>query len=175
MAWAGAVNQEHNAMHTSQCQQPTHNQHHLGESTISPSSMHLGKYDQETNHRRASLDMLWCRRTTSGNGEIDTDRLVYISSSQSGSMDYNDQNWGMRIDNSNTTPSATSYGGNEGGPNHYYDDDGTGAIIGRGGTIAARRNSLHAMVERAIAYVNLRSNANDDDLTPFGTRRDSLY
>lgn len=43
---------------------------------------------------------------------------------------------------------------------------------GRG---AQRRNSLHAMIERAMAYVNLRPDRNDDDLTPFGTRRDSLY
>jgi hypothetical protein len=40
---------------------------------------------------------------------------------------------------------------------------------------APRRNSLHAMVERAMAYVNLRPDPNADDLCPFGTRRDSLF
>jgi len=40
---------------------------------------------------------------------------------------------------------------------------------------APRRNSLHAMVERAMAYVNSTKDANDDDLTPFGNRRDSLF
>lgn len=40
---------------------------------------------------------------------------------------------------------------------------------------APRRNSLHAMVERAMAHVNLRQNYDDDDLTPFGNRRDSLF
>jgi hypothetical protein len=40
---------------------------------------------------------------------------------------------------------------------------------------ASRRNSLHAMVERAIAYVNLKPDPIDEDLSPFGTRRDSLF
>lgn len=38
-----------------------------------------------------------------------------------------------------------------------------------------RRNSLHAMVERAVAYVNLKRDDSDDDLSPFGNRRDSLF
>jgi hypothetical protein len=38
-----------------------------------------------------------------------------------------------------------------------------------------RRNSLHAMVERAMAFVNLKSDRDADDLCPFGTRRDSLF
>ena len=40
---------------------------------------------------------------------------------------------------------------------------------------AMRRNSLQAMVEKAMAYVNLMPEPNDDDLCPFGTRRDSLF
>jgi hypothetical protein len=40
---------------------------------------------------------------------------------------------------------------------------------------APRRNSLHATVERAVAYVNMKRGDNDDDLSPFGNRRDSLF
>jgi hypothetical protein len=42
---------------------------------------------------------------------------------------------------------------------------------------ASRRNSLQDMLDRAMAFVNLRPKQNnaDDDLTPFGTRRDSLF
>jgi hypothetical protein len=40
---------------------------------------------------------------------------------------------------------------------------------------ASRRDSLHAMVEKAMAFVNLRNEPNDDELCPFGTRRDSLF
>jgi hypothetical protein len=40
---------------------------------------------------------------------------------------------------------------------------------------APRRNSLHAMVERAVAFVNMKREENDDDLSPFGNRRDSLF
>lgn len=38
-----------------------------------------------------------------------------------------------------------------------------------------RRNSLHAMVERAMAFVSLKPDLESDDLCPFGTRRDSLF
>lgn len=43
------------------------------------------------------------------------------------------------------------------------------------GDRAHRRNSLHAMVERAMAYVNMERDDIDDDLSPFGNRRDSLF
>lgn len=38
-----------------------------------------------------------------------------------------------------------------------------------------RRNSLDAFVEQAVAYRNLRPDPNDDEMCPFGTRRDSLF
>ena len=40
---------------------------------------------------------------------------------------------------------------------------------------ARRRSSLHDMVERAMAFVNLKPDRNSDELSPFGTRRDSLF
>ena len=44
----------------------------------------------------------------------------------------------------------------------------------------SRRNSLQDMLDKAMAYVNLRPNFDqdadaNDDLSPFGTRRDSLF
>jgi hypothetical protein len=50
----------------------------------------------------------------------------------------------------------------------------TGNIKGK----SSRRNSLQDMLEKAMTFVNLRPNFDkdaDDDLTPFGTRRDSLF
>ena len=42
--------------------------------------------------------------------------------------------------------------------------------------IVRRRISLHASVERAVAYVNTYGDDDfDDDLSPFGNRRDSLF
>jgi GNAT superfamily N-acetyltransferase/O-methyltransferase involved in polyketide biosynthesis len=38
-----------------------------------------------------------------------------------------------------------------------------------------RRSSLDAMVEQAVAYVNLQPSPADHDLDPFGSRRDSLF
>lgn len=53
-----------------------------------------------------------------------------------------------------------------------YDDDDSHC---RNYDYPPRRNSLHAMIERAMAHVNLTKNYDDDDLTPFGNRRDSLF
>jgi hypothetical protein len=67
---------------------------------------------------------------------------------------------------------------NEGQQGQYLDDvsgDGDDDLEGNKSRLAERRNSLHAMVERAMAFVNLRKEPYDDDLCPFGTRRDSLF
>jgi ribosomal protein S18 acetylase RimI-like enzyme/O-methyltransferase involved in polyketide biosynthesis len=40
---------------------------------------------------------------------------------------------------------------------------------------SGRRNSLDAFVEQAVAYRNLRPDPSDDEMCPFGTRRDSLF
>lgn len=53
----------------------------------------------------------------------------------------------------------------------YDDDDSNRRLY----DYPPRRNSLHAMIERAMAHVNLTKNYDDDDLTPFGNRRDSLF
>jgi hypothetical protein len=58
-----------------------------------------------------------------------------------------------------------------GGDQQEEGSDTEGTPQGR----APRRNSLHAIVERAIAYVNLKPDPIDEDLCPFGTRRDSLF
>lgn len=51
-----------------------------------------------------------------------------------------------------------------------YPEDDPSSVRGR----APRRNSLHAMVERAMALVNMKPEK-DEELCPFGTRRDSLF
>lgn len=51
-----------------------------------------------------------------------------------------------------------------------YPEDDNSPLHGR----TKRRNSLHAMVERAVAFANLKPEQ-DDELCAFGTRRDSLF
>lgn len=156
MAWAGAINEQHvNAEFR------PHSQHDVGDGATSS----CGHHRQQSN-KRASLDVTSSSTSAAGDRQ---DRRGCVSRSPSRSNDDEDD-WGMAI-NRNAAASVTSYGENEDGHN-YSDEDGT---EGRGSEAAVRRNSLHAMVERAMAYVNLRSDRNDDDLTPFGTRRDSLY
>jgi GNAT superfamily N-acetyltransferase len=54
----------------------------------------------------------------------------------------------------------------------YHENDDTEALQHSN---QYRRNSLDAMVEQAVAYVNLQPSPMDDDLDPFGSRRDSLF
>ena len=50
-----------------------------------------------------------------------------------------------------------------------------GDMIDVVGNKAARRNSLQAMVEKAMSMINMGPDREPDDLCPFGTRRDSLF
>ena len=54
-------------------------------------------------------------------------------------------------------------------------EEGQGEVYSTIQGRARRRSSLHAVVERAMAFVNLKPDRNSEELSPFGTRRDSLF
>ena len=58
---------------------------------------------------------------------------------------------------------------------HHQDNEVGDDMIDSVANKATRRNSLQAMVEKAMSMINMGPDREPDDLCPFGTRRDSLF
>jgi hypothetical protein len=111
-------------------------------------SEHYTRDAQPTEHRRASMH---------GDGP---QMVPSVRKRRAQSSDEIDDSESGEFDND--LRRGDSYGDND-----YPPEEG-----GR----VERRNSLHAMVERAMAYVNMtKDDPHDGELCAFGTRRDSLF